>query len=448
MNSSIFNIRIAIHSILLAITSAVFIWTLSKDYLLVTRFSLGLLWIGEIFFLIYYVNKTNRDLLLFLQSFEFKDDTLTFNKKKNLPFKPLYEEFNRIIDNFRSVKLEKEMEHQYFQYSIKHVDTGLISFDKDGEVEVLNEAAKRLLEMEYVQNIHALDRVKPGLAEQCRNLTPGKQDMVKLIRKHEILSLSMRAAEFKMQQKHIKLISFQNIKNELDEQELDSWQKLIRVLTHEIINSVSPITLLSSTLVKIFDDNGKARKNSDLSEEQLDNALSGIQAINKRSKGLSRFVESYKSLTKIPDPIISEIEVKDLFEQLFILLKKEIEEKNIKIEFEVEPENLQIHADEKLIEQVLINLIKNAIEAGKEKDDFEIRINAIGASGKVKIEVTDNGSGIPEEIIDNIFVPFYTTKKEGSGIGLSLSRQILRKHSGNLEVISAEGEGATFIITL
>ena len=448
MNSSNFNIRIAIHTILLAITSAAFIWTLSKDYLLVTRFSLGVLWVLQIFLLIYYVNKTNRDLLIFLQSFEFKDDTLTFNKKKKLPFKPLYNEFNRIIDNFRNMKLEKEMEHQYFQYSIMHVDTGLISFDQDGKVEVLNEAAKRLLRLEYVQNIHALDRVKVGLTEQCMQLTPGKQDMVKIIREHEILSLSMRAAEFKMQQRHIKLISFQNIKNELDEQELDSWQKLIRVLTHEIINSVSPITLLSSTLVKMFEEEGKPRKLSNLQQEQIENAFQGLQAINKRSKGLSRFVESYKSLTKIADPIITEVNVEDLFTRIIILTKNADNSQNVIVEYDVLPKKLLVHVDEKLIEQVLINLLKNAMEAGGLKRDLKISLKAYEVNGNVKIKVSDNGPGISDEVIDNIFVPFYTTKKEGSGIGLSLSKQILRKHGGNLEVISEEGKGASFIITL
>ncbi|MCG8310425.1 MAG: ATP-binding protein [Cytophagales bacterium] len=448
MNSSLFNVRISIHSILLAITSGLFIWTLSRDYLVVTRFSLGVLWLFQIFFLIYYVNKTNRDLLLFLQSFEFKDDTLTFNKKKKLPFKPLYDEFNRIIENFRSVKLEKEMEHQYFQYSIKHVDTGLISFDQDGKIEVFNEAAKRLLKLEYAQNIQTLDRIKKGLTEQCMNLKPGEQDMVKLIRKREILSLSMRAAEFKMRHKHIKLISFQNIKNELDEQELDSWQKLIRVLTHEIINSVSPITLLSSTLVKIFESDGKPKRKNELDEEQIENALHGLQAIHKRSRGLSRFVESYKSLTKIPDPVIVEVKVEDLFYQILLLMEKITEGRNIEFDYNIEPRSLCVGADEKLIEQVLINLVKNAIESGEGMNDLKIELRAKEEMGKLKIEVADNGTGISPEVIDNIFVPFYTTKKEGSGIGLSLSRQILRKHGGNLEVVSAEGEGATFIVTL
>ena len=448
MNSNQFNVRIAIHATLLAVTSALFIWTLSKDYLLVTRFSLGMGWFFQIFLLIIYVNKTNRDLLLFLRSFEFQDDTLTFNKNKKLPFKPLYTEFNRIIENFRKVKLEKEMEQQYFQYSIMHVDTGLISFDADGNVELYNEAAKRLLKLEYVQNIQVFDRVKTGLADQLRTLTPGKQDMVKLVGEHEILSISMRASEFKLQEKSIKLISLQNIKNELDEQEMDSWQKLIRVLTHEIINSVSPITLLSSTLVKMFEEDGNPKKLSDLEEEQIANALKGLQAIHKRSKGLSRFVESYKSLTKIPEPVIGSVHVKELFEHILILLKREIESDDIQIVSRVKPPDLEINADEKLMEQVLINLLKNAIEAGKDEENFKIELSGFVEMGDVKIVISDNGSGISSEVIDNIFVPFFTTKKEGSGIGLSLSKQIIRKHGGNLEAVSKEGAGATFTVTL
>ena len=448
MNSSQFNFRIIIHSALLAITSALFIWTLSRDYLVVTRFSLGILWVLQIVVLIYYVNKTNRDLLLFLQSFEFQDDTLTFNKKKRLPFKQLYNEFNRIIDNFQKVKLEKEMEQQYFQYSIKHVDTGLISFDENGHVEVYNEAAKDFLQLEYVRQVYAFDRVKKGLAQQFIELKPGRQDMVKLIRSHEILFLAIRAAEFKMQDKTIKLISLQNIKNELDEKEMDSWQKLIRVLTHEIINSVSPISLLSSTLVKMFENDGKARSRSELDDQQVADALSGLKAINKRSQGLSRFVENYKSLTRIPEPVISEVKVDSLFEEIMILIKKGMSAKRVDFETEIFPEDLAIHADEKMIEQVLINLLKNALEAGKEVKDLKIKIVARDEKRAIKIEVSDNGPGISEEVLENIFVPFYTTKKEGSGIGLSLSRQIIRKHGGNLEVISREGDGATFIINL
>jgi nitrogen fixation/metabolism regulation signal transduction histidine kinase len=346
------------------------------------------------------------------------------------------------------VKLEKEMEQQYFQNSIKHVDTGLISFDVHGKVELFNEAAKEMLQLEYVQNIDTFDRIKKGLSQQLRELRPGRQDMVKVVRENEILFLSMRAAEFKLQDRHIKLISLQNIKNELDEKEMDSWQKLIRVLTHEIINSVSPITLLSSTLVKMFENDGKPRRKAELEDDQVANALSGLQAINKRSKGLSRFVESYKSLTKIPEPVITEVKVGELFSQILTLMKKGAEAGQVNMEFEVLPRDLTVEVDEKMIEQVLINLLKNAMEAGEGRDDFRISIRAREEKANVKIEVTDNGPGISPEVIENIFVPFYTTKKEGSGIGLSLSRQIIRKHGGNLEVTSKEGEGATFLISL
>jgi len=448
MNSSQFNIRIVVHALLLATTSALFIWTLSRDYLVVTRFSLGLLWVVQIILLIYYVNKINRDLLLFLQSFEFQDDTLTFNKRKKLPFKQLYSEFNRIIENFQKVKMEKEMEQQYFQYTIKHVDTGLISFDENGRVEVFNEAAKDLLQLEYVRHIDAFDRVKGGLTQQLKELKPGKQDLVKLIRAHEILILSIRAAVFKMQHRTIKLISLQNIKNELDEKEIESWQKLIRVLTHEIINSVSPINLLSSTLVKMFAKDGQPMLKSELDDQQVADALSGLQAIHKRSQGLSRFVESYKSLTRIPEPVISPVKIRELFLDISTLVKKGMLMDHVEIVHNVFPKNLTVHADEKMMEQVLINLMKNALEAGKDKDDLEIVLSAREEKRTVRIEVSDNGPGIPGEVMDNIFVPFYTTKKEGSGIGLSLSRQIIRKHGGNMEAISREGEGATFVISL
>jgi len=206
--------------------------------------------------------------------------------------------------------------------------------------------------------------------------------------------------------------------------------------------------LLSSTLVKMFDDGGKPKKKSELDEEQISNTFSGLQAIHRRSKGLSRFVESYKSLTKIPDPVISEVHLGKLLPDMLLLFQKTADKQMVEIDYKIHPKNLIIHADEKLIEQVLINLIKNAIEAGEDTEDLKILVEAKEESGKAKIEINDNGPGISSDVIDNIFIPFYTTKREGSGIGLSLSRQILRKHGGNLEVISSEGEGAKFIVTL
>jgi C4-dicarboxylate-specific signal transduction histidine kinase len=198
----------------------------------------------------------------------------------------------------------------------------------------------------------------------------------------------------------------------------------------------------------MFEEDGQPKKLNDLEEGQIENALKGLQAINKRSKGLSKFVDSYKSLSKIPEPVIGSVSVNELFEHILTLMKKDIESHDIQINSNVKPVDLKIKADEKLIEQVLINLLKNAIEAGKDEDDFKIELSGYEEKGEVKIVISDNGPGISSEVIDNIFVPFFTTKKEGSGIGLSLSKQILRRHGGNLEVMSEEGDGATFIITL
>jgi signal transduction histidine kinase len=209
---------------------------------------------------------------------------------------------------------------------------------------------------------------------------------------------------------------------------------------------MSPITLLSSTLVKMFEKDGKPKQLEELEQSEIVNALSGLQAISKRSNGLSRFVESYKSLTKIPEPEFAEIRVKELFAQIILLMKKGFSSSTVELSTRVIPDDLTIIADEKMIEQVLINLIKNAMEAGD--GELKILLAARAEKGTVKIEVSDNGPGISMEVIDNIFVPFYTTKKDGSGIGLSLSRQIIRKHGGNLEVISKEGEGATFVFSL
>ena len=208
------------------------------------------------------------------------------------------------------------------------------------------------------------------------------------------------------------------------------------------------MTLLSSTLTKIFEEDGKPVKPGELDDTQIENTIKGLKAINKRSQGLSGFVESYKSLTKIPDPVLETIKIRALFDHVLDLMKPLIAEYSIKIDAIVKPRGLELEGDEKLLEQVLINLIKNAIEAGKDSADLQIALRAYGSGQSTVIEVADNGPGIPKDVIENVFVPFFTTKKEGSGIGLSLSRQILRKLGGNLKVTSAEGNGATFVISI
>jgi nitrogen fixation/metabolism regulation signal transduction histidine kinase len=232
------------------------------------------------------------------------------------------------------------------------------------------------------------------------------------------------------------LISLQNITSEIDRSEVDAWQKLIRVLTHEIMNSVSPIKLLSGSLIEMFEENNTIKPINELDNKTIEDSVLGLKTIRKRSDGLSNFVETYKNLTQIPKVKISEIKINQLFEHLNTLLKDDLNAKNIGFIINCNPSNLVLNADEKLVEQVLINLIKNASEALKNIEHPIINLNAETSNDLVHIIVSDNGPGISSDIAENIFIPFFTTKEKGSGIGLSLSRQIMHLHNGSISVKS------------
>lgn len=409
--------------------------------MLVTSISLVILWAVWIILLIRYVNKTNRDLLLFLQSFKYEDSSLVFSKKKKSPFHELHEEFNRIIEEFSRIREEKEIEHQYFESSIKHVNTGLIAWDKAGKIELFNVAAQQLLHIPYVSQLKSLGRVRPDLPALLDELKTNEKKVVKITCDDEIISLYLRASEFRFGEKSIKLVSLQNIRPELEENEMDTWQRLVRILTHEIVNSVSPITIASSSLIKMFEDNGRARNSKKITGKEMNDALEGLKAIHKRSLGLKQFVEDYKKITELQSPSLKSVQVKSLLDHLIILMKNNLIGEDINIRVKLHPDNLVITCDEKMIEQILINIIKNAVEALDGVSKPEIFIEAMQQGDNQIIQVEDNGKGIPYNLLDFVFMPFFTTKEKGSGIGLSLARQVMRLHKGNVILTSQENQG-------
>ena len=427
-----FSVKVTTMVLLMAITSIAFLWTFQKPYLLVTNISLGIIWLIEIVYLIHLVRRTNRDLTLFLESIKFEDDTLVFKKGSDDSFQKLYDEFNRIIGELSKIKAAKEVEHQYFLNTVTHVPSGLISFDETGHIEIFNTAAEELLNISWLRNIKDLNGLHPGLGDQILQIESGKYDVIKVKIRNELNALLVRVAEFKLEKNRIKLVSIQNIRPELEKEEIVAWQKLIRVLTHEIINSVSPISLLSASLIKDLEA-------KDINGTQVSTSLASLKAIQKRSDGLKRFVENYKSIAQVPEPKFSTFGIKELIEQVHILMKRDLEKFAIDFSFSVLPESLMLTADEKLLEQVLINLVKNAIQALEYQDNKSIEILAFEINGAPCIQVKDTGPGIAESEIDNIFLPFYTTKPEGSGIGLNLSKQIMRAHKGKLTVESGVG---------
>ena len=433
-----FTLKVTATVIIMAITSVGFLWTFQKPFFLVTNISLAMLWIIEILYLIYVVRRTNRDLALFMESIKFDDDTLLFRKGEDKSFDKLYDEFNRIIGELSNARAAKEIENQYFLNTVTHVPIGLISFDDDGNIEIFNSAAEKLLGLSSLRNIKDLNKLNPGLADHIFQIETGKHEVIKVRIGQEMQALLIRGSKFKLDNTNIKLVSIQDIRPELEEEEIVAWQKLIRVLTHEIINSVSPISLLSSSLIKELEalsqnpPKGKAT--------QVRSWMESLEAIQKRSEGLKRFVENYKSIAKVPETNFASVSIKELIEQVHILLKRDMEKQSIVFSFKVQPASLKVTADERLLEQVLINLVKNAMQSFSSQDKKSIKIAAFEVNGSACIQVEDNGPGIPESEIDNVFLPFYTTKPEGSGIGLNLSKQIMRAHKGKLTLESREGE--------
>ena len=437
MNYDRFSVAVILQSLGIALIPILFTWTVVREYTLITSISLVVIWLFMVFYLIYYVRRTNKELAGFLQSLKHKDFTQKYIEEKGeKTFKELYEAFNQIRKAISQAKIEKESEHHYFLNTIQHVGIGLISFNEEGKIEIYNEAASIIFNKKNVRKVQDLKTIKEDLPDFLINLKHNQTDLVKLKVKDISVQLLVKTVEFKIEERKIKLLSLQNIRTEIEQGEVDAWQRLIKVLSHEIINSLSPINLLSSTLVDYFENDGEPIPASTIGDKTIHNSIAGLKAIEKRSKGLKKFIESYASLTKVPKPNFSTFSLSILFENIYSLMNYELVKKNIRLNFKVKPENLRLTADEKLVEQVLINLVQNSVKALEKTSEPKVIISAVYKDNKCKIEITDNGDGIEEEILENIFVPFFSTRENGTGIGLSLSRQIMTLHNGAIIVQS------------
>jgi signal transduction histidine kinase len=355
--------------------------------------------------------------------------------------------FDDISKQFQKIRLENEAQNQLLQNIVDHVGIGLLTFDDSGKVELINNAAINLLQIAPMKNIKVIDVSYPELCNTIKNLAIGQQKLMKIKVQDEFMQLSVKTSEFKLHDKLIRLVSLQNIKRELEENELDSWQKLIRVLTHEIMNSIAPITSLATSLRRFFrrNDSNLPVSTEMLSQSVLQKTLDGLNIIEERGEGLVNFVTKYRSLMPKSKLKIETIKIAELFYNLEFLLQNEIKKKNIDFVLKIYPFTLHIDSDQKLIEQILINLINNAMDALENKENKQIVLNAFkNDSGRKTIQVEDNGIGIPEEIMERIFIPFFTTKEKGNGIGLSLSRQIMRMHGGTISASSKTEKGTIF----
>lgn len=355
----------------------------------------------------------------------------------------LHIEFNAILAKLKEDQAEKEANFQYFRSVFKHLSIGLITFGENGQIQLLNTSAKRILNIETLIKIDEIEGINKELHLAIQNLKTGGSELIKIAHPDGIMQLSVYVIELLMRGEKFKLVSLQNIQSELEEKEMEAWQNLVKILTHEIMNSIAPISSLAGTIKS--DLESKIETISEISPQDLEDYQMGISTIEKRSQGLISFVSDFRSLAHIPTPKFSSISIAKLFDQLEVLLNHQLETDNISLRKELNPKELILFGDQTQIEQVLINLTQNAIQALEDCEEKTITLRAfIDESGKIILEVSDTGKGIEEEALGKIFIPFFTTKKKGSGIGLSLSKQIMRRHKGNIQVKSEPGGGTTF----
>ena len=447
-----FAINIIVRLILLTLTCMVFAFSALKPDNLFITVNISAILVLQVIALFYFLNRINRDLTNFFGAITNDDSTVLY--KRIAParsFEKLYAFFDEINARIQQLKIENAQRMFYFQHLVEYAGVGLISYSGEGKIDIFNPAAKKLLRLSSLNNMSDLEKVDRSLPKLIRELKPGEQQLFRIKVNDEVIPLAVKANEFVIQGETYRLLSLQDIKNELEENELLSWQKLIRTLTHEIMNSIGPISSSIKTIKYLFESDVSCKKDEipNLAPETLSDTLKGLDIIDERTQGLLDFVEKFRSLTLTPSLHLSVFSVKELFEGIERLFASDIETNNIHFSIRVMPDSMKLTADKQLIEQVIINLVTNSIQALNRSEGKTIKLNAFSDyQGKAWIQVMDNGEGIAAENTDKVFVPFFTTKEKGSGIGLNWSRQVMNLHKGKISFTSVPGEETVFTLVI
>ena len=395
--------------------------------------------------LVWYLTSIRRDLLKLINAMSNDDPTMQFSRVRRDPyFNAIHTGFNSLISDFRLVRLDREAEQRFFEETVNHVQFGLVAFNAKGEVKMINQAFLELFGLLSFVQLDELATVSGDLPEFFRSFTPGKETLKKMElggQSHHLIFLS---SGFILKNEEITLVSVRDISREMDQNEMEAWQKLLRVLRHEILNSISPIKLIAGNLSGRLQKEGKLIDMDRLKEDEVEEILSGLDTIHRRASGLSVFLDAYTNLYRTPEFKTEQTEILSLLKRITGLFKEQADLKESNLKIHCPDEFLRAELDARMIEQVLINLVKNAMEAVSTRKTREITLSAIGRKKEVIISVEDTGTGIPAEQLDSIFMPFFSTKETGTGIGLSFSQHIMRLHGGYIRVRSKQGKGSVF----
>lgn len=440
-----FDLSVTFRVAALFLTTLLCVWLIVATQFYIAAGLVSVLTALQLVGLLHFVKTTHRELNRFMGAVQNSDFSQTFSYNDlGSSYKELGEAFSTVFDRFRSARSEREEQAHYLRMLVDHIPVALVTIHDDDRVEALNNAARRMFTPVFPKTPADFERFGADLAETIATIKPGESLVVRTDVTASGRQLKIAATEIIIGGERLKILSLQDIQSELDATEFDAWRELGRVLTHELMNSLTPVSSLADTASKMLVDlKATVEADSGLGSE-IEDIHSAVEAVARRSQGLLNFVESYRQVMRVPPPEISQFAIREMFERLDRLMRADLEENGVTLAMDVTPRELQMRADPDLVEQALINLIRNARDALDGGDARDINVRAVvNTRNQVEISVADTGPGMSAEVADKIFVPFFTTKENGAGIGLSFSRQIMLAHKGTIDLDTAEGEGTT-----
>ena len=400
----------------------------------------------QIYELLRFINHTNRELSRFFLAIKHSDFSVTFRQASlGSSFRELQESLSLIIDSYKQVKIEKEAQFHLLQMLVNQIQVGII-VSEDDDIVFMNPSAEKILGVSGIKNWRILTQLNPDTTAQLEQLGDQNRKLLEIKVGSEVKFITTDVSSMIVLNKKQKLITFQEINAEIEQKEIEAWHKLIRILTHEIMNSVTPIASLSETMQMILEHkDGTQREVADLRDEQIGDIRFSLNTIRKRSDGLLNFVENYRKLSRVPTPEFQVIILREFVESILKLIDEQVHKKGVVLSVDIKSE-AKLFADPVLVEQVLINLLVNAIHAVADVQNPVIQIRHSESESNSFLAIADNGKGITQKEIGQIFIPFFSTKRDGSGIGLSLSKQIMAAHGGSIKVESEPGVGTTMTL--
>ena len=390
---------------------------------------------GETALLIRYLTRTRRDLLRLVEALKNGDTSQRFNRDNRDPyFSSIHHSFNEIIRDFKLIRLDREAEQQFFEATVDHIRFGILAFNEKGNIRLVNRSFRDLFGISSLERLEILDNVYPGLSGWIKDLDEDSESLRKLSMHGFSHNLIFLVSRMQIRDEEITLLSVRDISREMDRNELEAWQKLLRILRHEILNSVTPIKLMSSGLTRLLEEG----------RESLPELKEGLETINRRAKGLSEFMDAYSNLYRIPELKLEGINAAAFLNGIRALFEEQLRREGIRCRISCKDTQEDFRMDEKMIEQVIINLVRNAIEALEGTPGGEIILESGEKGNAPMLLVRDNGKGIPSDQLEHIFMPFYSTRTEGSGVGLSFAQHVMKLHGGRIHVRSEPGRGSEF----